>query len=467
MILNTTQKRPINITGLLGWNRYGFVWSLTLLVALFSLVRPAAGRPVDQPNIVIFYIDDMSEGLLATYGSDLVPTPNIDAIAKRGVRFTHGYVTAPMCTPSRIGLLTGRYQQRIGHDGVYRHGKGVKNPTPVKGMDLDLTIFPQYLKKLGYVTGISGKWHLGHEKGYLPASRGFDFSFGSVGNLSFNRESKKGEGDFYRGAKILEKPGWLVTSPMYAEEAVGFIEQHQDKPFFLYVSFNATHAPARSSDHWKDKLANIEKKKLSKAAQVAELDEAIGTVMKSLRDNDLVSDTLIFCLADNGRSDFSGGLNGLEGSNGLRGDKWETWEAGIRVPWIVQWEGRIPAGAVIDEPVIQLDILPTALAAAGSDEGQFNGLNLLPLLKGEVDRLEKRPLYWRVASQRKGIEAFAIRYGDWKLAKPLRTEDTVVLVNLANDRGELKDVSKKYPEKVSELQELWDKWNTSMKAPAW
>ena len=443
----------------------------TLLVAsillTFLLGNIALGaQKIRKPNIITFYIDDMSEGLLATYGSDLVPTPNIDAIGKRGVRFTHGYVTAPMCSPSRIGLLTGRYQQRIGHDGVYRHGN-VRTPTPVKGMNLDLNIFPQYLKKLGYVTGISGKWHLGHEKGYLPASRGFDFSFGSVGNLSFNRESKKGEGDFYRGAKILEKPGWLVTSPMYAKEAVGFIEQYKDKPFFLYVSFNATHAPARSSDHWRDKLAHIEKKKLAKAAQVAELDEAIGTVMKSLKDHDLVSDTLIFCLADNGRSDFSGGLNGLEGSNGLRGDKWETWEAGIRVPWIVQWEGRIPAGVVIDEPVIQLDILPTALAAAGSDEGQFDGLNLLPLMEGAVSTLKKRPLYWRVASQRKGIETFAIRYGDWKLAKPVRDEATVVLVNLAKDRGELKDVSKKHPEKVSELQDLWDKWNTSMKAPAW
>ncbi len=442
---------------------------MVLIAGLFTAAVDAtlAAGP-DKPNVVIFYIDDMAEGLLACYGSDLVPTPHIDALASDGVRFTQGYVTACMCAPSRVGLMTGRYQQSFGHDGNYRR-PSQRNPNPVLGLDLDQTTFAQRMKNAGYVTGISGKWHLGHEEGYLPVARGFDFSFGSVDNLGFDKETREAKGNFFRGSEIIVAPGWMVTSPMYADEAGRFIEANRSRPFFLYVSFNAAHAPAVSSDHWKQRLAHVDPKLLNKAAQVAELDEAVGTVMKKLRDTELESDTLIFCIADNGRKDYSGGLNGLEGSNGLRGDKWTLWEAGIRVPWIVQWKGRIPGGRVIDEPVIQLDVLPAALAAVGAtvpETAPLDGVNLLPLLEGATDELDREALYWRVAGQRHGITQFAIRQGDWKLVKATE-DDPLVLVNLAEDRGELTDLSDKHPERVTTLRTLWERWNATMKPPAW
>lgn len=448
------------------WPRVLFnVLAFTSLVML-AVNATKAAQPL-KPNVVIFYIDDMAEGLLACYGSKLVPTPHIDALADNGARFTQGYVTACMCAPSRVALMTGRHQQRFGHDGNYRR-PSERNPNPVLGLELNECTFAQHMKNAGYVTGISGKWHLGHEDGYLPAARGFDFSFGSVDNLRFDKETGKAMGNFFRGAHITEAPGWMVTSPLYADEAIRFIEANQSRPFFLYVSFNAAHAPAVSSDHWKEKLSHIDPKLRNKAAQVAEMDEAVGTVMKKLRDAELESNTLIFCIADNGRKDFSGGLNGLEGSNGLRGDKWTLWEAGIRVPWIVQWKGCIPRGRVIDEPVIQLDVLPTAMAAAGATIGEtrLDGVNLLPLLKGTSSKLEREALYWRVASQRHGIEQFAIRQGDWKLVKAT-ADDPLVLVNLAEDRGELTDLSGKYPEKLKTLQTMWERWNATMKPPAW
>lgn len=436
-----------------------------LFTAAIDATRAASPSP---PNVVIFYIDDMSEGLLSCYGGDLVSTPNIDALAGDGVRFTQGYVTACMCGPSRVGLMTGRYQQRFGHDGNYRR-QSERIPDPVLGMDPGQTTFAQHMRDAGYATGIAGKWHLGHDPGYLPVSRGFDFSFGSVENLGFNKGTRTGAGNFFRGDDIIVAPGWLVTSPMYAEEAARFIEANRAQPFFLYVSFNAVHAPAVSSDHWKQRLAHLDPKLINKAAQVAELDEAIGTVMKTLRDTALETNTLIFCIADNGRQDYSGGLNGLAGSNGLRGDKWTLWEAGIRVPWIVQWKGRIPGGRVIDEPVIQLDVLPTALAAVGTRAAEIprlDGVNLLPLLEGATDQLDREALYWRVASRRKGVTQFAIRQGDWKLVKATE-DDPTVLVNLAEDRGELTDLSGAHPERVQALRAQWDRWNSTMKPPAW
>jgi arylsulfatase A-like enzyme len=223
------------------------------------------------------------------YGGKMAPTPHIDALAAGGVRFTDGYVSACVCSPSRVGLMTGRYQARSGHDA---------NPTrPGRELVLTETTFAQRMKAAGYTTGIVGKWHLGTTSPqFMPAARGFDSSFGTMGNLGESQGPT-----FYRGQQaIADPPGAPITSPIYARESVQFIEANREKPWFLYLSFNAVHAPHVASEKWLQKFKDLPKHDAQYAALVAEADEAIGTVMAKLRDLKQEENTLIFLISDNG-----------------------------------------------------------------------------------------------------------------------------------------------------------------------
>lgn len=413
----------------------------SVLGLLGLLVAPAFAA--DRPNILVLYLDDMGWAQPGCYGGKLAPTPNIDALARNGVRFTDGYVSACVCSPSRVGLMTGRYQSRTGHDA---------NTTRREGSELDLreTTFAQRLKPLGYATGVVGKWHLGDSPRHLPGARGFDFALGSLSNL--------GEGKFYRGAELMEElPGAPVTSPVYAREACRFLDQQRDRPWFLAVTFNAVHTPHVASPAWLERFKHLERRAQAYAANIAEADESIGVIMARLRELGLEEKTLVFCISDNG-----GAAEAAE-MGGLRGRKWLVWEGGIRVSWLAQWKGRIPAGQVSAVPVIQLDLLPTALAAAGAavdPAWQLDGVNLLPVLEGRATTLPREALFWRFGVQ------YAVRAGDWKLVKASNTM-APMLVNLAADRGEQRDLAAQHPEKVRELQALWDRWNAGNLAPRW
>lgn len=423
--------------------------TLLVLLALCSSLCAAS-----KPNIVIFYLDDMGWAQPGAYGGKLAPTPNMDRLATDGVRFTNGYSSGCVCSPGRVGLMTGRYQARTGHDA---------NPTR-EGRELLLSekTMAQHLKPAGYTTGIVGKWHLGDTAPeFMPLARGFDFAMGTVGNLG------EGKGpSFYRGSELIQElEGAPVTSPVYAKEACGFIDANKDKPFFLYLSFNAVHSPIVASPHWLEKFKHLDKRQQAYAALIGEADEAIGTVMTRLRDLKLEENTLIFCISDNG------GANALAEQSGLRGSKWFVWEGGIRVTWMAQWKGTIPGNRVVDDPVIQLDVLPTALAAANvvaasaakdsaKAEATLDGVNLLPLLKGETDKLAPRELYFRFGVQH------AVRQGDWKLVKASKDMEPM-LVNLATDPGEQRDLSAENPAMKAELTALFEKWNASMQPPRW
>jgi arylsulfatase A-like enzyme len=418
-----------------------------LLFAPLAALRAAdAARPAAKPNILIFYVDDMGWAQPGCYGGKMAATPNIDSLAASGVRFTDAYSSGCICSPGRVGLMTGRYQARTGHDG---------NPTRAgRELLLSETTMAQRLKAVGYTTGIVGKWHLGDTgPEFMPQARGFDFAVGSVGNLG------EGKGpSFYRGKEMLaDFSGAPITSPVYARESVGFIEANKDKPWFLCLSFNAVHTPHVASQVWLDKFKHLPKRDQNYAALVAEADEAIGTVMAKVRELKQEENTLVFCISDNG-----GAYQNAE-MGGLRGFKWFVWEGGIRVSYVAAWKGRIPAGRVSAEPVIQLDVLPTALAAAGAEaktEWQLDGVNLLPLLEGKVDKLTPRELYFRFGVQH------AVRQGDWKLVKAGKDMEPM-LVNLAEDRGEQKDLSAQFPEKKTALQSLFAKWDATMQPPRW
>lgn len=380
------------------------------------------------------------------YGGKMAPTPNIDALAAGGVRFTDGYSSGCVCSPGRVGLMTGRYQARTGHDA---------NPNrPGTELLLSETTLAQRLKAIGYATGIVGKWHLGDTgPEYLPAARGFDFSIGTVGNLG------EGKGPaFYRGSELLDElPGAPITSPIYARESIRFLDANKSAPWLLYISFNAVHSPHVATEATLEKFKHLSKHDRQYAALIAEADDAVGAVMTKVRELGQEDNTLVFLISDNG-----GAFQHAE-MGGLRGRKWLVWEGGIRVSWIAAWKGRIPAGRVSAEPVIQLDVLPTALAAAGAEilpEWQIDGANLLPLLEGKADKLAPRELYFRFGVQH------AVRSGDWKLVKA-GVDLGPMLVNLAEDRGERTDLSTKFPDKKQELQSLFDRWNAAMHPPRW
>lgn len=418
------------------------------LSLLLALLAPLATSAADKPNVLVLYMDDMGWAQPGCYGGKLAPTPHIDSLARNGVRFTDGYVGACICSPSRVGLLTGRYQARTGHDANSNEGKTPES----KNLLLSETTIAQRLKALGYVTGIYGKWHVGAASAeYLPASRGFDESFGTTGNLG----DKLG---FYRGKEFIPDPaGTPVTSPIYAREANAFMERHRGEPWFLYVPFNAVHSPVVASPEIKARFAQLPKREQDYAALISEADDAVGAILAKLRELKLEENTLIFLVSDNG------GASPLAEMDGLRGRKWMLWEGGIRVSWLAQWKGRIPAGRVLETPVIQLDILPTALAAAGSTpqpEWKLDGTNLLPLLEGKADKLDRDTLYWRFGVQ------YAVRQGDWKLVKAGLAQP-VQLFDLRADRHEKDDLAAKQPEKVKALQALWDAWNAHNVPPRW
>lgn len=412
--------------------------TLRVLFLAFAVLSPALHAvAASKPNVLIFYLDDMGYGDPGCYGGKLAPTPHIDSLAKNGVRCTDGYVSACVCAPSRVGLMTGRYQARTGHD------------SNAGDLALTETTMGQRMKEAGYTAGIVGKWHLGAGKDTLPAARGFDFSIGSVGNLG-------GEGEktgFFRGTEVMPKlEGAPITSPVYAREACGFIERSQDRPWFLYLAFNAVHNPNVASESVLARFPNLLRHERDYAASIAEADDAIGTVLEKLRSLGMEENTLIFCISDNGDS------SPFANREGLRGHKWLLWEGGIREPWIVQWKGCIPAGRVVSTPVIQLDVLPTALAAAGIEAKpawQLDGVNILPVLEGKADKLDRDTLYWRFGPQ------FAIRHGDWKLVKAGKDMQPM-LVNLTTDRGEQTDLSAEQPDKRKQLQSEWDAWNAQM-----
>lgn len=415
---------------------------------LLALLAPLAALAADKPNVLILYLDDMGWAQPGCYGGKLAPTPNIDSIAKNGARFTDGYVAACICSPSRVGLLTGRYQARTGHDANSNEGK---NPE-TKNLLLSETTIAQRLKPLGYATGIFGKWHVGATSAeFLPANRGFDESFGTTGNLG----DKMG---FYKGKEFIPDPaGAPVTSPIYAREANAFMERHRAEPWFLYVPFNAVHSPVVSSPEVKARFAQLPKREQEYAALISEADDAVGAILTKLRELKLEENTLIFLVSDNG------GASPLAEMNGLRGRKWLLWEGGIRVTWLAQWKGRIPAGRVLETPVIQLDILPTALAAAGGapqPDWKLDGTNLLPLMEGKAEKLDRDTLYWRFGVQ------YAVRQGDWKLVKA-GLNQPVQLFNLKDDRNEKDDLAAKQPEKAKALQALWDAWNANNLPPRW
>ncbi|HYT95098.1 MAG TPA: sulfatase, partial [Gemmataceae bacterium] len=426
-----------------------------LLVAglLASPATAAPGTKPKRPNIIILLADDLGYADAGFQGCKDIPTPHIDSLARNGVRFTSGYVSGPYCSPTRAGLMTGRYQNRFGHE--FNPGAGVKQGMPVSEVTM-----ADRLRALGYVTGLVGKWHLGGAPKMHPTARGFQEFFGFLGGAHSYFPAIKGKA-IQRGTSPVEEKEYLTDA--FAREAVGFIDKHAKEPFFLYLAFNAVHTPMEASAKYLERFPKIaDKQRRTYAAMLSAMDDAIGRVLAKLREHGLEDDTLIFFFSDNGGPTMIGTT--INGSRNfpLRGSKRQLLEGGVRVPFVLQWKGRLPGGKQYDHPIIALDILPTALAAAGAEVpagAKLDGVNLLPYLEGKVQGAPHDTLYWRFGEQ------LAVRRGDWKL---VRYDNTGLhLYNLKADIGEANNLAAKHPEKVKELKTAWDRWNTELAAPLW
>ncbi|RIK85622.1 MAG: sulfatase [Planctomycetota bacterium] len=456
-------------------------WTVAYVAAIGVPPSWASAIAGGKPNIVVIVGDDMGYADLGVHGCRDIATPHLDALASAGVRCTNGYVSGPYCSPTRAGLLTGRYQTRFGHE--FNPGAGLRAQTAGGrrqrradeaggavtsfGLPLSETTMADRLRAAGYVTGLVGKWHLGSEPQFHPRRRGFDEFFGFLGGA---HPYVAGEGPaILRGDTAVDEKEYLTDA--LAREAVQFIERYRDEPFFLYLAFNAVHTPMQADEARLAKFQSIpDETRRTYAAMMSAMDDAVGRVAATVAQTGLEENTLVFFISDNGGPRLrSTSVNGSDNSP-LRGSKRTTLEGGVRVPFFVKWPARLKAG-VYDKPVIQLDILPTVLAAAGIEapaDARFDGVDLLPYLVGENPAPPHEALYWRLGPQ------MAIRQGDWKLVRYNPAIDgepgratAAKLYNLAEDIGEQHDLAAAMPEKASELQAAWDACNASNVVPLW
>jgi arylsulfatase A-like enzyme len=405
-----------------------------------------------RPNIVLILADDLGYGSLGAYGEKEIPTPNIDSIAKNGAKMTDGYVSCPICAPTRAGLLTGRYQQRFG----FEHNPGPERQANEKfGLPIAETTIAEVLKKNGYRTGMFGKWHLGYKPDLQPTARGFDEFYGFLSGARSYFPSRRTDA-LLRGTKEENETEYLTDA--FAREAVAFIEQNSPKPFFLYLPFNAVHAPMEAPAKYTDSFAELTGTRKTFAGMQAGLDAAVGKVLNAIRNKGLEKNTVVFFLSDNG-----GPTQQTTSSNKpLRGVKGQMYEGGIRVPFMVQWQGKVKPGTIVQDPCFSLDIFPTVLEIAGVSKedrkSKLDGRSLVPALQGSQSAKSPRSIFWRMGAQ------YAVRSGDWKMVS---SRGRVELFNLKSDIAEANDLSEKEPQKLKELQASFAAWNKENIAPLW
>ncbi len=424
--------------------------SIALLVVAYVGLTAASGAAEQQPNFLVILVDDVGWGEFGFQGAKDIPTPHIDSISHNGIRFTQGYVSGPYCSPTRAGLMTGRYQTRFGHE--------FNSTARLSGLVASETTIAQRLKKLGYATCAIGKWHLGGGGEFRPMQRGFDEFYGTLANTPFFHPTQFVDSRISADVQRVTDHTFYTTDA-YGKRAVDWLEKHKSQPWFVYLPFNAQHAPLQAPQTYHDRFDSIrDQKRRTFAAVMSAMDDAVGRVLEKIRQLGQEENTLVFFVSDNG-----GPTRRTTSSNGpLRGFKATTWEGGVRVPFCVQWKGTLPAGKTYDLPVIQLDILPTCLVAAGAEidaAWKLDGVDLMPYLTGKNTSRPHESLYWRFGNQ------WAIRHGDWKLVVGNGGGPEPGLYNLAADLSESNDLSATQSAKARELQALWNKW-IAQQAPA-
>ncbi|QVY66085.1 sulfatase [Polaribacter sp. Q13] len=442
-----------------------------LIAGCLILIGHSALAQNKKPNIIVIVADDLGYATTGTYGQDpdRIKTPNIDRIAKEGAQFTNAYVTASVCGPSRSGLLTGRYQQRFGSYANFDSQRGPGVPASEKVMGT-------YFKKAGYTTAAIGKWHIGVKlPGQHPIDRGFDkyYGFNSAQTDYFNSPI------LFDGKKKVKKHDYLTFQ--FTNEAINFIEDTKDKPFFMYLAYNAVHGPNQVPKEYSDKFDTGKKGDNNMLGMLAALDDSIGKLLDYLKEKNLEENTLVYFLSDNGGLSYW-----YKGNNApWNGFKREQWEGGYHVQYLMRWPKMIKAGQVRNEMISSLDILPTSLAAAGikaSKKDELDGVNLLPIFNQKETKVVHPYLFW-AGSHVPGGDArpksdfpykkdnappsWAVRSGKWKLVQMMGL-GAPMLYDLDADPTESKDLIANHPKIVSTFKAEFHKWFKDMKTPiAW
>ena len=468
---------------------------MRLLILFVACWLAPALNAAERPNILLIVADDLGYGEPGCYGGKDIPTPNIDSIARDGVRFTNGYVTAPFCAASRAALMTGRYQTRFGFEF---NPIGAANADPQIGLPKTEHTLADALRDQGYATALVGKWHLGGTAAYHPQRRGFDEFFGflheghyyvpppwegvttwlrrkalpdgSQGrwtspdgrviwstHMGHNEPEYDADNPILRGSQPVDEPQNLTAA--FTREASSFIHRHASQPFFLYLAYNAVHSPLQGADAEMKRFAHLpDIQRRIFASMLSQLDRSVGEVLDRLRQDKLEENTLVVFLSDNG-----GPTKELTSSNApLRGGKGELWEGGIRIPFLMRWPGHVPAGRQADAPVVSTDLSATVDALTGNKRENLDGVDIMPMVTGRMNALPDRPLYWRVGKQA------ALREGEWKIVRPAgKATQGWQLYHLTTDISEKNDLAAKEPQRMNAMRAQWEALNKEMEEPRW
>ena len=467
-------ERPSSSTG----------WACLVALTLTGLAAtaPASGESANKskPNVILILADDMGYSDLPKFGKSEIPTPAIDRLAQEGTLFTDAYVTAPICVASRMGLMTGQYQQRFGiYDNIYGKEK--------TRLFLRTTLLPALFQRAGYRTALVGKWHLsGHKKLRYetaePLDRGFDEFVGiRGGDSSFWKGTP-----VFRGERQFEAPEYLTN--FWGSEACAFIDRNRSRPFFLYLAFNAVHAPMHALEADRDKFASVEdENRRTYDGMLLAMDRSIGRVLERLDKHEIADNTIVILLNDNGgggsTTRYAPHSRNFANNRPLRGHKFDVFEGGVRVPMIMRWPGRAPAGKVYRKMVSSMDIFPTLVSAVGLQmpkDQHADGVDLLPFIQGENESAPHEWLCWQNRSwlpkradgpvePTPRVHNSAIRKGNWKLVRlkeKIGSNDRPPawqLYDLANNIGEREDVAARHEDIVNELNALFETWRSSMR----
>ncbi|HEO69899.1 MAG TPA: DUF229 domain-containing protein [Candidatus Hydrogenedentes bacterium] len=435
--------------------------------AAFASAAPAEAPPMRTPNVILIYTDDQGSVDLNVFGAKDLETPNMDALAKRGVRFTQFYAPSPVCSPSRAGLMTGRYPVHAGVPGNCPSTKGEA------GMPTTEVTIAEMLKAAGYATAHVGKWHLGYSPETMPNQQGFDYSFGHMGGCIDNYSHffywhGPNRHDLHENGQEVWRDGDFFPDLM-VDAASRFMEEHREEPFFVYFAINQPHYPYQGEpdwlDHYRDK--GVEYPRDLYAAFISTFDERIGTLLAKVDALGLRNDTIVIFQSDHGHSTEERAHYGGGSAGPYRGAKFSLFEGGIRVPAAICWPGHIPEGEVREQLAHGCDWLPTIADLCGVPlpDAELDGLSLRAVIESPDAPTPHDVVHWQVGLGPKA--QWAVRHGDWKLIGnprdtsdkgPIGKDDTLFLSNLPQDIGEMANMAKEYPEVVERLVELHEAW---------
>jgi arylsulfatase A-like enzyme len=434
-----------------------------LAALLVSIATPAATQQPSngRPNVVLIVTDDIGYADFGAFGARDVKTPNIDRLARQGVKFTDFYA-APQCTPTRAALITGRYQQRVSMERAL----GTVGPALEQGLTATGRTLPRLVKNAGYATGLIGKWHLGFKPEYGPNAHGFDYFYGFLaGYIDFYTHTRAPDGldDLQENLSPVRDSGYMTD--LITSRAVKFVNDNAAKPFFLEVTYNAAHWPFQRPDHhtraanngaFQGPADSIPATRADYVSMIERMDEGVGKILATLERHGLTRNTLVIFTNDNGGEWLSNNAPFFHRKDTL-------WEGGIRVPMILRWPASVPAGGTNTTPGITMDITATILGVTRApvpEDAALEGRSVIPLIEGRRPAAE-RPLFWRIAVPTR--QQRAVRQGDWKL---LIDGDDLLLFNVRTDPGERRDLAARNPTTVRRLRALLDAWEKDVDTEA-